>query len=102
MICPHPARQGLFFATGGSFHAWKFLPILGELVFEMMTGTLDDGLAAKWAWDRKMPAHDGAGLWPRREWSHLVEESASQGGGSGDDDHDHDDDPQPQPCNDGA
>lgn len=72
IISPHSHCENLFFATTGSFHSWKFLPILGKLVSNMMNGTLDPDLAKRWAWDRDMP-HIGRGsLWPKREWKDIV------------------------------
>jgi hypothetical protein len=32
LIDHHPVRKGIFVATGGSGHAFKFAPILGQLV----------------------------------------------------------------------
>lgn len=58
IISPHPHCQGLYVATGGSFHSWKFVPVLGRYVVQMLQGTLSDELAARWAWDR--PADGGA------------------------------------------
>ncbi|RDA84603.1 hypothetical protein CP532_6037, partial [Ophiocordyceps camponoti-leonardi (nom. inval.)] len=53
LITPHPASQGLYLATGGSFHGWKFLPVIGDYVADMMHGCLDEDYAARWAWDKK-------------------------------------------------
>ncbi|KAF4595563.1 sarcosine oxidase [Ophiocordyceps camponoti-floridani] len=53
LITPHPHSQGLYLATGGSFHGWKFLPVIGDYVADMMQGCLDDDYAARWAWDKK-------------------------------------------------
>ncbi len=38
-------------ATGGSFHGWKFLPVIGKYVVRMLEGSLGKTLAARWAWD---------------------------------------------------
>jgi sarcosine oxidase/L-pipecolate oxidase len=56
IITPHPHCQNLYLATGGSFHGWKFMPIIGRYVLEMLDGTLDPELAKRWAWDRKNEA----------------------------------------------
>lgn len=45
IICPHPHSKNLYIASGGSFHAWKFLPILGKYVVAMLQGELDSDLA---------------------------------------------------------
>lgn len=47
----HPRVKGLHAATAGSAHAWKFLPIIGDLVVDSMEGRLDPELATKWAWN---------------------------------------------------
>lgn len=57
LIAPHPHSEGLFLATGGSFHGWKFLPVIGDYIVAMMEGTLEAEYAARWAWDKK----DGSG-----------------------------------------
>ncbi|KAK5659443.1 hypothetical protein OQA88_644 [Cercophora sp. LCS_1] len=48
----HPKCGNLIIASAGSFHSWKFLPIIGNYVGQRIFGTLDDVLARKWAWDR--------------------------------------------------
>lgn len=53
LISPHPHCQNLFVATGGSFHGWKFLPVIGDYVVSMMQGTLPAEYADRWAWDKK-------------------------------------------------
>ncbi len=52
IISPHPHSENLHIASGGSFHAWKFLPNLGKYVVQMLDGCLDKDLSIKWAWDR--------------------------------------------------
>ncbi|KAI5866133.1 sarcosine oxidase [Durotheca rogersii] len=54
IISPHPAAGSLYVATGGSFHAFKFLPIIGKYVVQMIEGTLPEEYARRWAWDRKI------------------------------------------------
>ncbi|KAL8748414.1 MAG: hypothetical protein Q9184_007320 [Pyrenodesmia sp. 2 TL-2023] len=66
-ICPHPRCKNLYIATGGSFHGWKFLPILGEFVIQMLDGTLPSEQAEHWAWDRKMEGLPPNPLEPLRE-----------------------------------
>jgi sarcosine oxidase/L-pipecolate oxidase len=51
LICPHPRSRNLYVATGGSFHGWKFLPVIGDYIIQMMKGTLDEDLRRRWAWD---------------------------------------------------
>jgi glycine/D-amino acid oxidase-like deaminating enzyme len=65
-VTPHPHINGLFIATGGSFHGWKMMPVIGKYVLQMIEGTLSEEHRQRWAWDRPMPAvpTDGA---PKRE-----------------------------------
>ena len=53
VISNHPHCENLYIAAGGSFHAFKFLPIIGRYVVMMMDGTLEDAYRTRWAWDRK-------------------------------------------------
>ncbi|KAG6164171.1 hypothetical protein E4U35_000468 [Claviceps purpurea] len=53
LITPHPHCQGLYVATGGSFHGWKFLPVIGDYIADMMQGSLASEYADRWAWDKK-------------------------------------------------
>ncbi|KAH7367547.1 sarcosine oxidase [Plectosphaerella cucumerina] len=50
LITPHPHARRLFLATGGSFHGWKFLPVIGEYISQMLLGTLEKEYAERWAW----------------------------------------------------
>ena len=52
LIAPHPRVAGIHLATGGSAHAWKFLPVLGDLIVDSMEGTLSPELVEKWAYER--------------------------------------------------
>ncbi|EEA25439.1 sarcosine oxidase, putative [Talaromyces marneffei ATCC 18224] len=50
LITPHPTHTNLSLAIGGSAHGFKFLPVLGQYIIEMMEGTLDPAIANKWKW----------------------------------------------------
>ncbi|KAI1656413.1 sarcosine oxidase [Daldinia decipiens] len=52
IISPHPASKNLYIAAGGSFHGYKFLPIIGKYVVQMLHGELSEEHARRWAWDR--------------------------------------------------
>jgi sarcosine oxidase/L-pipecolate oxidase len=52
IISTHPHCKQLYIATGGSFHAWKFMPTIGEYVVQMLNRTLDEEKTKRWAWDR--------------------------------------------------
>ncbi|KAJ8133477.1 hypothetical protein O1611_g139 [Lasiodiplodia mahajangana] len=58
LISAHPHSQNLYIATGGSFHGWKFLPVIGDCIVDMMEGILDKTLADRWAFD-KPPSFPG-------------------------------------------
>jgi len=48
----YPGLQGLFMATGGSGHGFKFLPVLGEKIVEVLEGRGGEW-EGKWAWKSK-------------------------------------------------
>ncbi|KAM0269419.1 hypothetical protein ACHAQH_009756 [Verticillium albo-atrum] len=51
LITPHPKCTNLFVATGGSFHGWKFLPVISDYIVDMMFGRLEAEYVDRWAWD---------------------------------------------------
>ncbi|PQE22930.1 FAD dependent oxidoreductase protein [Rutstroemia sp. NJR-2017a BBW] len=71
IISSHPRCQRLFIATGGSFHGWKFLPIIGEYVVKLLDGTLEEDLVRKWAWDREQHGSAHEKIVPKRELKDL-------------------------------
>ncbi|KAF7510856.1 hypothetical protein GJ744_005956 [Endocarpon pusillum] len=73
IISPHPASKGLYVATCGSFHGWKFFPVLGKYVLQMLEGSLSPELAEKWAWDRERPDPSLNPDWPRAEMKDLLD-----------------------------
>ncbi|KAI1487854.1 FAD dependent oxidoreductase-domain-containing protein [Biscogniauxia mediterranea] len=46
----HPHWHGLFIATGGSGHAFKFLPVLGDQIVDSITGNPPEEFREKWKW----------------------------------------------------
>ncbi|KAL9609985.1 MAG: hypothetical protein Q9167_005287 [Letrouitia subvulpina] len=48
IISSHPASPNLYIAAGGSFHSWKFLPIIGEYVTDLLHGKLEPELMKRW------------------------------------------------------
>ena len=52
----HPKYKGLFLATGGSGHAFKFLPVIGEEVVGVLEGRVErGGIRELWRWrERKV------------------------------------------------
>ncbi|KAI0438070.1 sarcosine oxidase [Xylaria telfairii] len=71
IISSHSASTGLFIATCGSFHGFKFLPVIGQYVVQMLDGTLEPELKRKWAWDRPLPKNTGKG-WPRYDLREML------------------------------
>jgi len=71
IISAHSASKNLYIATIGSFHGWKFLPVLGKYVVQLLQGSLDEKWAKKWAWDKALPPPPVYG-WPRKELSEFV------------------------------
>lgn len=49
----HPDYAGLFLATGGSGHGFKFLPVMGDKIVKAMEGRLEEELAGLWRWPRE-------------------------------------------------
>lgn len=72
IISAHPRCQNLHIATGGSFHGWKFLPIIGEYVVQMLDSNLDFNLLKRWAWDRDHKGSVHNKFVPRRELRDLM------------------------------
>lgn len=60
----HPDVQNVLITTGGSAHAWKFAPILGDKVLDLLRGQLEPTLRQMWAWGRQ--GHDNSSA-PRME-----------------------------------
>ncbi|KAJ3544868.1 hypothetical protein NM208_g2815 [Fusarium decemcellulare] len=60
IIAPHPKLSGVHLATGGSAHAWKFVPILGDCVVDSINGTLEQELVDKWAFHKFTGGKDDA------------------------------------------
>ncbi|KAF4456032.1 hypothetical protein F53441_1753 [Fusarium austroafricanum] len=44
----HPAREGLFLATGGAGHGFKFLPVLGKYITDCFEDKASKELRHKW------------------------------------------------------
>ncbi|KAF6826305.1 sarcosine oxidase [Colletotrichum musicola] len=64
-ICEHPKSKNLYIATGGTFHGWKFFPVIGECIVKLLEGTIEKEYRDLWAWDRPgdaKPANTTYGL----------------------------------------
>ncbi len=53
LIDYHPGYEGLFLATGGSGHGFKFLPVLGDKIVAAVEARLEEELAGLWRWPRE-------------------------------------------------
>lgn len=51
IISYHPEYEGLFLATGGSGHAYKFFPVIGDKVVDALQGTLEPEFRELWTWN---------------------------------------------------
>ncbi len=49
-IARHPTRERLMVASGGSGHAFKFAPILGDLIADEAEGKTPTGVARRFGW----------------------------------------------------
>ncbi|TPX13080.1 uncharacterized protein E0L32_006506 [Thyridium curvatum] len=61
LIGKHPKHKGLYLATGGSAHGFKFLPIIGKYVADMLESKLEPSLAHTWAWRPGRPRKEKQG-----------------------------------------
>ncbi|KAF2114848.1 FAD dependent oxidoreductase [Lophiotrema nucula] len=71
---PHPKLSNLYLAVGGSFHSWKFLPIIGKYVVNVLNGVSNgDEKDEHWKWKTEKPEGRGAHekVVPRRELKDL-------------------------------
>ncbi|KAH8432851.1 NAD(P)/FAD-dependent oxidoreductase [Aspergillus melleus] len=69
IIGHHPRISNLFLATGGSGHAFKFLPVLGKYVVDGLENALPDAQRQRWAFkpsDKPMSKGDGSRAGPPR------------------------------------
>ncbi|KAH7050995.1 FAD dependent oxidoreductase [Macrophomina phaseolina] len=82
----HPDYQGVFVASGGSGHGFKFLPVLGRYIVDCFEGIASAELRAKWAFRSGSSADflgDGSRGGPKRrklsdvELSRLINESCA-------------------------
>jgi glycine/D-amino acid oxidase-like deaminating enzyme len=64
-------------ATCGSFHGFKFFPVIGKYVIQMLEGELEPDLVKKWAWDiSERPDPSLNPEWPRSELNDHLDSTA--------------------------
>ncbi|CAI6340391.1 unnamed protein product [Periconia digitata] len=61
LISYHPKYKGLFVATGGSGHGYKFLPVIGECIVNCVMGRTPEDFKERWAWPQQRV--------PEEQWS---------------------------------
>ena len=61
----------LLIAAGGSGHAFKFLPIMGDLIRKRLENTLEPHLVKKWRLDRQPAMEDPQRTGMARKPLHL-------------------------------
>ncbi|OBS20828.1 hypothetical protein FPOA_07169 [Fusarium poae] len=73
-ICPYPETENLIIATAGSNHGFKFLPIIGSYVADLLENRLDPGLRDLWSWKfgEKPVDFQDPHPYPRRDLSELT------------------------------
>jgi len=69
LIDQHPKHNGLFLATGGSAHGFKFLPVIGKYIVDRLESRLEPAFAHAWAWrpDRPRNTRQGPNPHPKPE-----------------------------------
>lgn len=73
----HPRHAGLFLATAGSGHGFKFLPVIGERIVDCILGQCPAAFREKWKFDK------GEDQRPQKRWDQVVTEDGSRGGTPG-------------------
>lgn len=70
LISYHPSFQNLFVASGGSGHAFKFLPVLGDKILDVVEKRETEEMKEKWGW-------------PKKRAENVITEDGSRGGRPG-------------------
>lgn len=80
LISHHPEHSGLFIATGGSGHGFKFLPVIGDAIVDVLIGSEKYTGIGDGEWFNQLKA-----LWKFREpvVGGVVTEDGSRGGVKG-------------------
>ncbi|KAK6211123.1 FAD dependent oxidoreductase [Colletotrichum tabaci] len=75
LVCHHPEAKNLFVATGGSGHGFKFLPVLGREIVNVLEGHGDEVFTEKWRWREVASKANATNL-----YEHIMTEDGSRGG----------------------
>lgn len=82
LISYHPVYRNLFVATGGSGHAYKFLPVVGDKIVATIEGRTPERFRGKWEWPRrKGDDHVWSEDWRGGRRGMVLEEERERGGG---------------------
>lgn len=87
LIDYHPSYKNLFVATGGSGHGYKFLPVVGDRIVDVILDEPRDELGkelqAKWKWPKEKFHHDHVWTsdWRGGVKGMVLEEELQKGGG---------------------
>ncbi|KAM0331641.1 hypothetical protein ACHAQA_003320 [Verticillium albo-atrum] len=76
LIDYHPGWKGLFLATAGSGHGFKFLPIIGDKIVDCVEGRRPEAFDEKWRWRGAERKEDDVS----EVYEHIVTEDGSRGG----------------------
>lgn len=63
-------------ATCGSFHGFKFFPVIGKYVIQMLENSLSSELEGRWAWDRERPDASQNPEYPNCELNDVLDNVA--------------------------
>ncbi|KAJ5287480.1 L-pipecolate oxidase [Penicillium angulare] len=80
IIDQHPRLQGLFVATGGAGHGFKFLPVLGKYIADCFENKAPEELRKKWRLDSPVGSAgamkgDGSRAGPPLRWLNDFEKA---------------------------
>ncbi|EME48635.1 hypothetical protein DOTSEDRAFT_162285 [Dothistroma septosporum NZE10] len=78
---PHPKLANLYLATGGSFHGYKFLPIIGKYMVNVLKGN-GNGEEKDRAWGWKDPGRSWRGAHEKTEPKRELRDLEAGGGRS--------------------
>ncbi|KND02637.1 uncharacterized protein SPPG_01725 [Spizellomyces punctatus DAOM BR117] len=78
-ITPYPGHEGLFLATGGSGHAFKFFPVLGPIIADVVEGKPESDsrypdAIQRFKWREPMEEGQGLESHPRLSGSQKLED----------------------------
>ena len=74
-VTPHSECDGLYVSTADTGHAWKFLPVIGEPIADILFEPeefKDNELSQLWAWDRKLADNPDEYVIPQRYLADLT------------------------------